>query len=206
MWEKRWRELLRWELYAGLCAAGGHDSHLGCWFVYAGPDGPAHLKVFFWNNLVGRFTRTSTRRMSCNTPPRIAIHPASTCIELPLYLWPWTLAGDRRPAPRLAQRKAALDDYRPGALRPGRLAAGAALLSLAATARNIYLAPALPGFALLLGWWAREILKTADRWDLRALRGTCALAAAGGAGVHCRSQPDRRRRLEHHGFARGIRR
>ena len=29
IWEKRWRELLRWELYAGLAATGGDDSLLG---------------------------------------------------------------------------------------------------------------------------------------------------------------------------------
>jgi hypothetical protein len=44
---------------------------------------------------------------------------------------------------------------------------------VAATARNIYLAPALPGFALLLGWWAT--LESHDRWDVRALRGTAYL-------------------------------
>jgi 4-amino-4-deoxy-L-arabinose transferase-like glycosyltransferase len=48
-----------------------------------------------------------------------------------------------------------------------------ALLSVAATARNIYLAPALPGFALLLGWWMS--LESHDRWDIRALRGTAYL-------------------------------
>jgi hypothetical protein len=49
------------------------------------------------------------------------------------------------------------------------------LLSFAATARNIYLAPALPGFALLVAWWAREILPGPDRWDVGALRGTAAV-------------------------------
>ncbi len=50
-----------------------------------------------------------------------------------------------------------------------------AVLSLAATARNVYLAPALPGFALLLAWWVSETIRRADRWDLRALHGTAAL-------------------------------
>jgi hypothetical protein len=46
------------------------------------------------------------------------------------------------------------------------------VLSVAATARNIYLAPALPGAALLLGWWVSELSTTQDHWDVRAMRGT----------------------------------
>ena len=53
------------------------------------------------------------------------------------------------------------------------------LLSLAATARNIYFAPALPGIALLIAWWAREILPGPDAWDIRALRATAALLLLG---------------------------
>jgi hypothetical protein len=53
------------------------------------------------------------------------------------------------------------------------------LLSLAATARNIYFAPALPGVALLIAWWAREILPGPDPWDVRALRATAALLLLG---------------------------
>jgi hypothetical protein len=54
-----------------------------------------------------------------------------------------------------------------------------ALLSVAATARNIYFAPALPGVALMLAWWAREILHGPDRWDVRSLRATSALLLLG---------------------------
>ena len=56
VWEKRWRELFRWELYLGLLLQAAMI-FTWIWFVYVGPDGPAHLKVFFWNNLLGRFTR-----------------------------------------------------------------------------------------------------------------------------------------------------
>jgi 4-amino-4-deoxy-L-arabinose transferase-like glycosyltransferase len=55
------------------------------------------------------------------------------------------------------------------------------LLSLAATARNIYFAPALPGIALLIAWWAREILPGPDLWDARALRATAVLLLLGAA-------------------------
>jgi 4-amino-4-deoxy-L-arabinose transferase-like glycosyltransferase len=49
------------------------------------------------------------------------------------------------------------------------------LLSLAATARNVYLAPALPGVAVLIAWWGSGIIRDADRWDLWTLRATALL-------------------------------
>jgi hypothetical protein len=49
------------------------------------------------------------------------------------------------------------------------------VLSVAATARNIYLAPALPGIALLLGWWAADLGAPRDPWDRRAVRATAVL-------------------------------
>ena len=69
VWERRWRELLRWELYAGVvleCAL----ILTWVWFVYAGDDGPAHLKIFFWNNLVGRFTHVEA--------PAVDVHANAT--------------------------------------------------------------------------------------------------------------------------------
>jgi 4-amino-4-deoxy-L-arabinose transferase-like glycosyltransferase len=180
VWERRWRELLRWELYAGLvlqCAL------ILTWvrFVYAGDDGPAHLRVFFWNNLVGRFARV-------DAPAELqyaAAHrntPGKYFIELPMYLAPWTLlvaaAAHRAWA---SSRRAFLDGARD--LRtppPVRFALAASvpsllLLSVAATARNVYFAPALPGIALLLGWWAHEACANADAWDIRALKATSLL-------------------------------
>jgi len=50
-----------------------------------------------------------------------------------------------------------------------------AILSVAATARNIYFAPALPGVALLLAWWAVRLATLEDPWDRRALRATALL-------------------------------
>jgi 4-amino-4-deoxy-L-arabinose transferase-like glycosyltransferase len=172
-WEKRWRELLRWELYLGL----GLQAILilsWVWVVYAGADGPAHLKVFFWNNLVGRFARVDApEELQYATGHRNT--PGKYLLELPVYLFPWTLlvlAAARR---ALRRRR----DLVAGRNLP-RFAAAVfvptlGVLSLAATARNIYLAPALPGAALLLGWWATDLETAHDRWDLRALRGTAAL-------------------------------
>jgi hypothetical protein len=59
-------------------------------FVYWGPDGPAHLKVFFWNNLAGRFAQVEAP----DALQYAAAHrntPGKYFIELPVYLWPWTL-------------------------------------------------------------------------------------------------------------------
>jgi len=52
-----------------------------------------------------------------------------------------------------------------------------ALLSLAATARDIYAAPALPGFGLLVGLWAHDAQRSASRTDQLAMRGSRYLVA-----------------------------
>jgi 4-amino-4-deoxy-L-arabinose transferase len=173
IWEKRWRELMRWELYIGLLLQAAVIL-TWVWFVYVGPDGLAHLKVFFWNNLVGRFTRV-------DAPPELQYatahrnSPGKYLFELPLYLWPWTLlviAAARRAWQR---RSESLDESRPVRFALAATLPPLAVLSLAATARNIYLAPALPGAALLLGWWAQQACKGHDLWDLRALRASAGL-------------------------------
>jgi 4-amino-4-deoxy-L-arabinose transferase-like glycosyltransferase len=177
VWEKRWRELLRWELYVGLVLQAAMI-FTWIWFVYVGPDGLAHLKVFFWNNLIGRFTRI-------DAPDELqyaAAHrntPGKYLIELPLYLIPWTLLVIAALRRAWRQRKTSFDDYRPVRFALAASLPALVILSMAATARNIYFAPALPGIALLLAWWAREISGRADRWDIGALRATAALLLLG---------------------------
>jgi 4-amino-4-deoxy-L-arabinose transferase-like glycosyltransferase len=177
IWERRWRELLRWELYAGLLIQAAIIL-TWVWFVYRGDNGPEHLKVFFWNNLVGRFA-------AVDAPPDLqyaAAHrnsPGKYLLELPIYLFPWTLLVIAAARRAWRQRRTSRHDN-----RAVRFAIAASLpplvvLSLAATARNIYFAPALPGIALLVAWWAREILPGPDRWDVRALRATAALLLLG---------------------------
>jgi 4-amino-4-deoxy-L-arabinose transferase-like glycosyltransferase len=177
VWERRWRELLRWELYAGLLLQAVIIL-TWVWFVYRGADGPQHLKIFFWNNLVGRFA-------AVDAPPDLqyaAAHrnsPGKYLIELPMYLFPWTLLGLAAARRAWRQRQTSRHDN-----RAVRFAIAASLpplvvLSLAATARNIYFAPALPGVALLIAWWAREISPGPDPWDVRALRATAALLLFG---------------------------
>jgi 4-amino-4-deoxy-L-arabinose transferase-like glycosyltransferase len=177
MWEKRWRELLRWELYLGLVLQAAMIL-TWIWFVYLGPDGAAHLKVFFWNNLIGRFTHV-------DAPGEIqyaAAHrnfPGKYLIEMPLYLVPWTLlvAAALRRAWR--ERKSAFDGYRPVRFALAASLPSLAILSIAATARNVYFAPAMPGVAVLVGWWAARTLQGMDRWDMRALRATAFLLLLG---------------------------
>ena len=176
VWERRWRELIRWELYIGLALQA---AVILPWVdaVYRGPEGLEHLKVFFWNNLAGRFAHLDAPQdLQYASGHRNS--PGRYFIELPLYLWPWTLlvAAALGRAWRVCRAFAA-----PGGavadLRAVRFALAVALpslalLSVAATARNIYLAPALPGFALLLGWWSQSAHTSPDRWDVRALRAT----------------------------------
>ncbi|MHB8474835.1 MAG: ArnT family glycosyltransferase [Steroidobacteraceae bacterium] len=176
IWEKRWRELLRWELYAGLVLQAAMI-FTWIWFVYAGPDGMAHLKVFFWNNLVGRFTRVDAP----NEIQYAAAHrnfPGKYLVELPLYLFPWTLLVAAALRRAWQRRGMSFDDYRPVRFALAASLPALAILSVAATARNVYFAPALPGAALLLAWWSQDLSAGADRWDLRALRATGALLLA----------------------------
>jgi 4-amino-4-deoxy-L-arabinose transferase-like glycosyltransferase len=177
IWERRWRELIRWELYFGLLIQAAMIL-TWVWFVYRGNDGPDHLRVFFWNNLVGRFAAVAA-------PPDLqyaAAHrnsPGKYLIELPLYLFPWTLLVIAAARRAWRQRHSLLHDNRAVRFALAASLPPLLLLSLAATARNIYLAPALPGFALLLAWWAREILPGPDTWDVRAMRATAAILLLG---------------------------
>jgi 4-amino-4-deoxy-L-arabinose transferase-like glycosyltransferase len=171
VWERRWRELWRWELYAGL---GIQAAVVLTWvgFVYVGADGPAHLKIFFWNNLAGRFAHVDAPA----TLQYAAAHqnsPGKYLLELPIYLWPWTLLVIAALHRAWKQRRASQDHLRLVRFSLAVFVPTLAVLSVAATARNIYLAPALPGLALLLGWWVDGLAEEgSERWDARPLQGT----------------------------------
>jgi 4-amino-4-deoxy-L-arabinose transferase-like glycosyltransferase len=176
IWEKRWRELLRWELYVGLAVQAAMILSW-VWFVYAGDDGPAHLKVFFWNNLVGRFAAVDApAELQYATAHRN--FPGKYLLELPMYLLPWTLLVITAIA-RAWQRRIAGREQRTVRFALAASLPSLVILSVAATARNVYFAPALPGVALLVACWAREISPRPDVWDVRALRATAALLLAG---------------------------
>jgi 4-amino-4-deoxy-L-arabinose transferase-like glycosyltransferase len=131
--------------------------------------------VLFWNNLAGRFTHVDApvQYQYANAHRN---YPGKYLVELPLYLLPWTLPA-----------VAALWRARKGATVPGphrsawRYALACCLpflilLSLAATARDIYATPAMNGFALLLALWVLDRPEAGlarDRWALN-----CALVLA----------------------------
>jgi 4-amino-4-deoxy-L-arabinose transferase-like glycosyltransferase len=170
VWERRWRELLRWELYVGLLLQAALVL-TWVWAVYVGPDGPLHLKVFFWNNLVGRFAHVdASEELQYAAAHRNS--PGKYLIELPVYLWPWTLLVVAAARRAWRHRTTSMEQQRPVRFALATFAPTLGVLSVAATARNIYLAPALPGAALLLGWWVSELSTTQDHWDVRAMRGT----------------------------------
>jgi 4-amino-4-deoxy-L-arabinose transferase-like glycosyltransferase len=183
VWERRWRELARWELYAGFVL---QVLIIGPWLlaVARSAHGENALLTLFWHNLIGRFTPVAAPAALDYTSGHHN-SPGKYLLELPLYLLPWTLvvlaalgrAWHRMRAPG-------------GEGTPWRFALAASvpflvLLSLAATARDVYAAPCLLGFGLLTGLWAHEAQSSPWRFDRLALRVTrvvigvlaCAFAA-----------------------------
>ena len=154
VWERRWQELGRWELYVGF-ALQALVIGPWLWAVAHSPEGSAALRTLFWNNLVGRFTPIAAPQgLDYTTGHRN--FPGKYLWELPLYLLPWTCIvaaalqrawrEARLPAPQGTPWRYALCASLPFL----------ALLSLAATARDVYAAPALLGFALLAGLWVGD--------------------------------------------------
>ena len=147
-WERRWSELTRPELHAGILLQA---IIIGPWIVAVAHtrDGAESLRILFWYNLAGRFTPVAAPAAYLySTGHRNS--PGKYFIELPVYLLPWTAlaaaavwhARDRvrRYAPRHTAWRFAVAASLPFLL----------LLSLAATARDIYAAPALLGVGLLI--------------------------------------------------------
>jgi 4-amino-4-deoxy-L-arabinose transferase-like glycosyltransferase len=176
VWERRWRELRRWELYAGLALQA---LIIGPWIVAVARSahGAEALRTLFWNNVVGRFTQLS----SSTAPDYTTGHhntPGKYLAELPLYLLPWTLVV----AAALARAWIRLSE--PGARGTAwRFALCSCvpflvLLSLAATARDVYAAPALLGFGLLAGLWAEDARRLPRRGDRFAALATVALVGS----------------------------
>ncbi|MBS0365421.1 MAG: glycosyltransferase family 39 protein [Proteobacteria bacterium] len=176
-WERRWRELVRWELYAGLAL---QVLLIAPWIaaVAHAPEGEQSLRALFWHNVVGRFTHVAGPQALDYTTGH-PNSPGKYLLELPVYLLPWTLLV----IAALARAWGRVRGSAAGAVRATawRFALCACLpflllLSLAATARDIYIAPALPGFALLVGLWLDELRHPPSRLDRLALTGTQLLA------------------------------
>src|SRR5437899_2484035 len=172
-WGRRWSELRCWELYAGLALQG---LIIGPWVlaVARSEHGADALRALFWNNVVGRFTRIdSPAALDYTLGHRNA--PGKYLFELPFYLLPWT------PVVAAALVHAWRRVREPDAAGTAwRFALGASLpflavLSLAATARDIYAAPAILGLAALAGLWSREAERAPTRLD-RRIHADCARA------------------------------
>ena len=175
IWERRWAELRRWELYAGLALQA---LIIGPWIVAVARSahGTDALTALFWNNVVGRFTQVSSpAALDYTTGHHNA--PGKYLLELPLYLLPWTFVV------AAALIRAWTRIREPGTRgTPWRFALCAgvpflALLSVAATARDIYAAPALLGFGLLAGLWVEDARRLPRRGDRFATLATAALVA-----------------------------
>jgi len=196
VWERRWSELRRWELYAPLTLQA---LLIGPWVLAVAHSarGAEALRTLFWNNVLGRFTHVSATADLDYTRGHHNF-PGKYVLELPLYLLPWTpvvAAAAVRSLRWIREVGAQGTSWR------FALAAGVpflALLSLAATARDIYAAPATLAAGALTGLWAHEMQRTPTRLDQLALRssrwliavltgalaaGMLVLAAAGTASV-----------------------
>jgi 4-amino-4-deoxy-L-arabinose transferase-like glycosyltransferase len=174
-WERRWAELRRPELYAGLLLQALIIAPW-LWAVAYSTGGAEALRTLFWNNIVGRFTQVAAPQALDYTSG----HHNSVgkyFLELPLYLLPWTFVAAASLVRAWRHLGAA-----GAAGTPWRFALAASLpflllLSLAATARDIYAAPALLGFALLAALWLQEAQRAPTRLDQWCVRGTRLLAA-----------------------------
>lgn len=153
-WERRWRELVRWELYLGAVLPG---LCIAFWVhaVATMHDGTQSLRILFWNNLVGRALPVAAQAQYDYANAH-RNWPGKYLVEALLYLVPWTLVA-------LAALRAAWPAVRAQAgtewAMPWRFALctavpGMAVLSLAATARGIYAAPCMVGFVMLIALWA----------------------------------------------------
>jgi 4-amino-4-deoxy-L-arabinose transferase-like glycosyltransferase len=177
-WERRWAELRRPELYAGLLLQALIIAPW-LWAVARSTGGAEALRTLFWNNIVGRFTQVAAPQALDYTSGHHN-SPGKYFLELPLYLLPWTLVAAASLVRAWHHVRAA-----GAAGTPWRFALAASLpflllLSLAATARDIYAAPALLGFALLAALWLQEAQAAPTRLDQWCVRGTRVLAALAG--------------------------
>jgi 4-amino-4-deoxy-L-arabinose transferase-like glycosyltransferase len=180
LWERRWRELLRWELYAGLLV---QLLVIGPWIfeVTLSEHGREALYSLFWNNVVGRFTKVAGPGAIDYTQGH-QNKPGKYFIELPVYLLPWTLLAAAAVWRAWTRLRAGTNRSTPWRFAISAIVPFLLLLTFAATARDIYAAPILLGFGLLIGLWLSEIVvggrrPSLSRVDRFAIHGTNVLVA-----------------------------
>jgi 4-amino-4-deoxy-L-arabinose transferase-like glycosyltransferase len=173
IWERRWRELRRWELYAGALV---QLAVLVPWVLAVAeqPEGRRFLRIFFYDNLLGRFLPIRSEGGYSDGHRHV---PGKYLLELPVYLAPWLFlaaAAVRRGWTACRQPSADRAAWRwiICATVPTLL-----ILSSSTTARGIYLAPVMPGFALAIGLWAARHLAVPDAFERGCLWATAGLMA-----------------------------
>jgi 4-amino-4-deoxy-L-arabinose transferase-like glycosyltransferase len=176
VWERRWSELRRWELYAGLALQG---LIIGPWVLAVArtEHGADALRALFWNNVVGRFTQVAAPAALDYTTGHHNT-AGKYLFELPLYLLPWTFAVAAALCRAWTRVREAGDSATAWRFAVASSLPFLALLSVAATARDIYVAPALLGLAVLTGLWAGDAQHSPTRLDQLAVTATRILAGA----------------------------
>jgi 4-amino-4-deoxy-L-arabinose transferase-like glycosyltransferase len=176
VWERRWSELRRWELYAGLALQG---LIIGPWVLAVArtEHGADALRALFWNNVVGRFTQVAAPAALDYTTGHHNT-AGKYLLELPLYLLPWTFAVAAALRRAWTRVREAGDSATAWRFALASSLPFLALLSVAATARDIYAAPALLGLAVLTGLWAGDAQHSPSRLDQLAVTATRVLAGA----------------------------
>ena len=169
VFERAWRELLRWELWTPFLIP---LAVILAWSLsVAGAQSGAHsLAVLLWYNVAGRV-------VSLNAPDAASYAqahrnwPGKYFIEGVFYLAPWTFLF------LAAARRAWFAIREPDSPRLWRFAVCAwavplVALSFAGTGRGIYAAPTLPAAAVLIGLWFAERQAIPDRFERAMLRAT----------------------------------
>ncbi|MEJ1966856.1 MAG: glycosyltransferase family 39 protein [Gammaproteobacteria bacterium] len=173
VFERNWRELLRWEIWIGLAIPG---VVVTSWLVAVArsEDGGHALSVLLWQNVAGRVVTLPNADAAAYSNGH-RNWPGKYFVELPIYLLPWTLlfvAAAKRAWTRLRA-----PDARAWRFATCGLVLPIVALSLAGTARGIYAAPLVPAASLLLGLWARDALAQPEPLDRRMIVATLWLVA-----------------------------
>lgn len=179
VWERRWREMLRWELYAGLLL---QVALIGPWImaVAVQPEGRLYMKIFFWDNLAGRFFPVESEAMYLEGHRNSLF---KYLFEFPCYVLPWTfllIAAAYRGWRGVQDMTVDRTAWRwCGCM----VIPSFVLLSLSNTGRGIYCAPLLPGCAVAMGLWAARHVADPDRFERGCLWLTGGLVAGVGLGI-----------------------
>ena len=176
VWEGRIRELKRQMLWWGLPL---QLAIIGCWAALAAahPGGREVLREVFVANSFGRFLPTGLAPAQ-NYLSGHHNWPGKYLAELPMYLLPWTFLATaairtawhacRDPQEDRSAWRFALSCILPNAL----------VLSVSATARDIYFAPLLPAFALMIALWMQRARRRSAAIDRFAVKATAVLLFA----------------------------